>query len=347
MTRPRLAQRNGAEFTAILGLGDYRPDRVVTNDEICEFIDSSDEWIRDRSGIATRLQARPDETVVVMAAHAGRAALDAAGVAPEQVSLVLVASVTHPWQTPAAAPMVAHALGATNASAFDLSAACAGFCYGISVADDAIRAGSAEYVLVVGVEKFSDFRDPHDRSTAFIFGDGAGAAVVGPSQTPGISPSVLGADGSGAMQIFQSRPWTEVKTDWESMADSGSVPAGLPAWPYIAMEGPSVFRWAVYSMAPVASEAIAAAGLDVADIDVFVPHQANLRIIDALTKRLHMPPEVVVARDVVDVANTSAASVPLAFTRLVREGAARSGDLALLMGFGAGLAWAAQVVVVP
>ncbi|WP_168581663.1 beta-ketoacyl-ACP synthase III [Gephyromycinifex aptenodytis] len=343
----RLAQRRGAEFTRIHGLGDYRPRRVVTNAEICELIDSSDEWIKDRSGIATRLQAEPQESVVDMAAEAARQAIEAAGISATDVGLVLLATVTHPWQTPAAAPMVAHAIGATNASAFDLSAACAGFCYGLAVADDAVRAGSAEYVLVIGVEKFSDFRDPQDRSTAFIFGDGAGAAVVGPSQTPGISPSVLGADGSGAMQIFQSRPWTEVRRDWEEMARSGAVPTELPAWPYIAMEGPSVFRWAVYSMAPVAKQAIAAAGLQVSDLDVFVPHQANMRIIDALAKQLRLPPEVVVARDVVDVANTSAASVPLAFTRLVREGQAKSGDLALLMGFGAGLAWAAQVVVVP
>lgn len=347
-TRPTLTQKRGHEFTAVLGLGDYRPARVVPNSEIVEAIDSSDEWIRDRSGIGARRVAGPDETVVSMSAEAARAALAQAELTPEQIDLLIVATITHPWQTPAAGPMVADALGAVNAAAYDLGAACAGFCYGLSVADDAIRAGSATHVLVVGVEKFSDFRDPKDRTTAFIFGDGAAAMVVGPSDSPGISASVLGADGSGAMQIAQSRDWTEVRRDWEIFETTGEMPGELPPFPFIGMKGPSVFRWAVTQMAPVVNEVLDAAGLTAQDIDVFVPHQANVRIIDAMTKKLGLPDDVVIAReDLTDMANTSAASIPLALTRLVREGRARSGDLALLFGFGAGLAWAGQVIRVP
>ncbi|GMA39354.1 beta-ketoacyl-ACP synthase III [Mobilicoccus caccae] len=344
----RLAQRRGSEYTAILGLGDHRPERVVPNAEIVEAIDSSDEWIRDRSGISARRVAAPEETVVAMAASAGRAALQDAGIAPEQLDLVILATITHPWQTPAAGLMVADALGATHAAAYDLGAACSGFCYGLAAADDAVRAGSATHVLVIGVEKFSDFRDPADRTTAFIFGDGAGAAVVGPSDSPGISASVLGADGSGAMQIAQTRDWTAVRRDWETMESSGTLPEEVFPFPSIGMEGPSVFRWAVTKMAPVVDEILDAAGITADDLDVFVPHQANVRIIDAMIKRMKLPEHVVVARDdLVDMANTSAASVPLALTRLVREGRAKSGDLALLMGFGAGLAWAGQVVRIP
>lgn len=350
MTEVRLAQRQGHEFTALLGLGDFRPAHVVPNSEIVDAIESSDEWIQERSGIAARRLASPAETVVTMSAEAARAALADAGISAEQVDLVLVATITHPWQTPAAAPMVAHEIGATRAAAYDLGAACAGFCYGLAVADDAIRAGSATHVLVVGTEKFSDFRDPTDRTTAFVFGDGAAAAVVGPSPTdsPGISASLLGADGAGAMQIAQTRDWTAVRHDWEALRSSGEVPAELPPFPSIGMEGPAVFRWAVTHVAAVAGQVLDTAGITADDLDVFVPHQANVRIIDAMVKRMHLPEHVVVARDdLVDMANTSAASVPLALTRLRREGRTKRGDLALLLGFGAGLAWAGQVVRVP
>jgi len=344
----RLAQRHGHEFTAILGLGDFRPAHVVPNSEIVEAIDSTDEWIQERSGIAARRLASAEETVVTMSAQAARAALADAGLAPTEIDLVLVATITHPWQTPAAAPMVAHEIGATGAAAYDVGAACAGFCYGLAVADDAIRAGSATHVLVIGTEKFSDFRDPHDRTTAFIFGDGAAAAVVGPSDTPGISASLLGADGAGAMQIAQTRDWTAVRHDWEGMRDTGELPSELAPFPSIGMEGPAVFRWAVTHVATVAGEVLRTAGIASEDLDVFVPHQANVRIIDAMVKRMHLPEHVIVARDdLVDMANTSAASVPLALARLRREGRAKSGDLALLLGFGAGLAWAGQVVRVP
>lgn len=342
--RPVLTTRVGPAYTRIWGMGDHRPERVVPNAEIVADIDSSDEWIRDRSGIAARRQAGPQESVADMATQAGRAALAAAGIEADRLGAVIVATLTHPYQTPAAATLVASELGAGTAAAFDLSAACSGFCYGVNVADEMVRGGSSEFVLVVGVEKMSDFRDPHDRGTAFIFGDGAGAAVIGPSETPGIGPTVWGADGSGFDLIKQSTDWVSFR---RALDDPDSTPQDR-RWPFIDMVGPSVFRWAAYKMVHVAREAVAAAGLTVADIDVFVPHQANIRIIDAITKQMKFGEHVVVAReDVADMANTSAASVPLAVTRLLREGKAKSGDICLQFGFGAGLTWAAQVVVLP
>ncbi|GAB95124.1 3-oxoacyl-[acyl-carrier-protein] synthase-3 [Kineosphaera limosa] len=342
--RPTLSTRTGAQYSRIWGVGDHRPERIVTNDEICEYIDSTDEWIRERSGIATRRQAAPTESVADMAISAGRAAIEAAGVDPTRIGAVIVATLSHPLQTPAAATLVAHALGASNAAAFDLGAACSGYCYGIGVADDLIRGGSSEFVLVVGSEKMSDFRDWHDRGTAFIFGDGAGAALVGPSEFPGVGPTVWGADGSGYELIRQSTDWVQ----WRAAVESPDSTPEQRAWPFIDMVGPSVFRWAAFKMAAVAKEAVAAAGLTIDDIDVFVPHQANIRIIDTMVKQLKLPDRVVVAReDIADMANTSGASVPLATARLLREGRARSGDLCLQFGFGAGLTWAAQVVVLP
>lgn len=342
--RVGLTSRTGPAYSRICGIGDFRPEHLIGNAEIAPRIDSSDEWIRDRSGIHTRRQASADETVATMAAAAGRAALADAGVDADQVGTVIVATLSHPYQTPAAATLVALELGAEHAAAFDLSAACAGFCYAVGVADGLVRAGGSDYVLVIGVEKMSDFRNWDDRGTAFIFGDGAGAVLVGPSEQPAIGPTVWGADGSGFDLIKQS-------TDWVSFREALENPESTPEqrqWPWIAMEGPSVFRWAAFQMAPIARQALQAAGVDAADLDVFVPHQANVRIIDTLVKQLKLPENVVIAReDVAEMANTSAASVPLALARLVREGRAASGDLCLMIGFGAGLTWAAQVVRLP
>jgi 3-oxoacyl-[acyl-carrier-protein] synthase III len=342
-TRPRLATRRGPEFTRIHGVGDYRPARVVPNSEIIEPIDSSDEWIRERSGIASRRRAAADESVVDMGREAGRAAIEAAGITPDQIGTVLVSTVTYTVQTPAAAPLIAHQLGLGDVAAFDISAACAGYCYGIGLADDIVRSGRSDYVLVIGVEKLSDFTKADDRGTAFIFGDGAGAAVVGPSDFPGIGPTVWGSDGSGYDLIIHTPDWMSLKPYWD---DPTLEPR--PPWQYFAMAGPSVFRWASFQMGHVVNDAVTAAGITVDDLDVFIPHQANVRIIDAMVKKLKLPEHVTVAKDdIVDVANTSAASVPLATARLMREGKVKTGDIALQMGFGAGLVYAAQVVVLP
>jgi 3-oxoacyl-[acyl-carrier-protein] synthase-3 len=324
----------GARHSRIMGVGGYRPERVIPNAEIVDAINSSDEWIRERSGIVSRRFAAKDESVVDMAEAATRDALEASGLEAAQVDAVIVATVTHPYQTPAAAPILADRLGIRGA-AFDISAACAGYCHGISLASDMVRGGSAQHVLVVGVEKLSDFTDPTDRGTAFIFGDGAGAAVVGPSETPAIGPTVWGSDGSQWRTISQRDSWVELK-------EAGGV--GSPA---IGMAGQSVFRWAVWGMAPVAQKALDAAGVRAEDLDAFIPHQANMRIIDAMIKQLKLPDDIPVARDIAETANTSAASIPLATERMLREGEVPHGGLALQIGFGAGLVYAAQVVVLP
>ena len=324
----------GPEFARIMGLGAYRPSRVVTNAEICERIDSSDEWIRERSGIESRRFAAPDESVIDMSTAAAGKAIAQAGIRPEQIGAVLVATVTHPLQTPSAAAAVADRLGATDAAATDLSAACAGFCYGVSLANDMVRGGSAEYVLVIGCEKLSDFTDSYDRSTAFIFGDGAGAVVIGPSDEPGIAPTIWGSDGSEYDAITQRASWIDVR---DHNVD----------FPMLTMQGQKVFRWAVWQMAPVAAQALEAAGITADQLDAFIPHQANLRIVDAMVKTMKLPDHVPVARDIRETGNTSAASIPLAMERMLESGEVKSGGLALLIGFGAGLVFAAQVVRLP
>jgi 3-oxoacyl-[acyl-carrier-protein] synthase-3 len=325
----------GAAHARILGVGGYRPSRLITNEEICRTIDSTDEWIRTRTGIEERRWATAEETVGVMALAASGKALAASGIEAERIGCVVISTVTHLVQTPSLAAEVANQLGAVRAAAFDISAACAGFCHGLALAQDMVRGGSAEYVLVVGVERLSDMTDVKDRSTAFIFGDGAGAAVVGPSQTPGIGPVVWGADGSQLDAIGQTFPWDALRER-----------PGL-GFPALRMSGQQVFRWASYQMVPVARLALERAGITADDLDAFIPHQANMRITDAMIKALQLPPHVPVARDIAKTGNTSAASIPLAMERMLEEGEAPHGGVALLIGFGAGLVYAAQVVTLP
>lgn len=342
LQRPSLTVPEGPRHSRIHGIGAYRPERVVTNEEICRHIDSSDEWIRQRTGIVERRFAAPDETVIDMAEHASLAAMQMAGVTAEDIDVILLATISHPYQTPAAAPILATRLGVPDPAAVDLSAACAGYCYGIGMASDMVRAGSARHVLVVGVEKLSDFTDPTDRGTAFIFGDGAGAAVVGPSDFAGIGPTLWGSDGEHWDKIVQRQSWTELRPAMEAPDRAEPI-----IWPSFAMQGQSVFRWAVFSMAPVARRTLEASGITPEDLDAFVPHQANLRITDAMVKTLKLPAEVAVAKDIAETGNTSAASVPLAMARMMAEGEVSSGGLALQIGFGAGLVYASQVVIMP
>ncbi|WP_183099236.1 beta-ketoacyl-ACP synthase III, partial [Nocardioides pelophilus] len=325
----------GASYAGILGIGAYRPARLVPNAEIVDAIDSSDEWIQQRSGIKTRGFADDSETVVAMSVAASRDALAHAGVDPRQVDCVIVATVSHLLQTPSAATAVAHELGTDQAAAFDISAACAGFCHGVALASDLVRGGSARYVLVIGVERLSDITSNTDRGTAFIFADGAGAAVIGPSETPAIGPVVWGSDGEQYDLIRQREDWRDV------------LASDSPEMPHLVMQGNAVFRWASYSMAKVAQQALDRAGITVDELDCFVPHQANNRITDAMARAMKLPAHVRIARDIVDAGNTSAASVPLALERMIRDGDAKSGDVALLVAFGAGLAYAAQVVTIP
>ncbi len=271
----------GAPGARIVAIGEHRPSRVVTNAEICEQINSTDEWIRERSGIITRRYAAPDETVADMATSAASKALAASGVAAEDVDLVIVASCTHPYQTPGASSEVQDRIGAINAGAMDIQAACAGFCYSLSVANDAIRSGSARHVVVVGSEKLTEFVDPHDRTMAFLFGDGAGAAVVG-----GLGHARHRPGGVGQRRF--------AGLDHHAAPDllAGADRAGRRARHRpvaLKMDGQTVFRWAVTKMAPVARRAMELAGVTPDELGAFVPHQANLRIVDALVKALKLP----------------------------------------------------------
>jgi 3-oxoacyl-[acyl-carrier-protein] synthase III len=329
-----LGQSTALRHSAVLGLGLHRASRVVPNSEIVDAIDSSDEWIQQRSGIIERRWATPEETVQMMSVSAAREALDDAGILPGQLDCVIVATVSHMMQTPSVATAVAHELGST-AAAFDISAACAGFCHGIALASDLVRGGSATHVLVIGVERLSDITDPNDRGTAFIFADGAGAAVVGPSDQAGIGPVVWGSDGEQYDLIRQKEDWRDV------------VAAGSLAMPHLVMQGNAVFRWAAYAMAKIADETLTRTGITSEQLDVFVPHQANMRITDAMVRSMKLPDHVTVARDIAHQGNASAASIPLALRQLVLDGEARSGDMALLIAFGAGLSYAAQVIRVP
>ena len=333
MTAP-ITVRRGAPYARIMSVGSYRPERIVTNAEVCEWIDSSDEWIRERSGIIERRFARDDESVVDMAVEAGRKAIEKSGIAPDRFGMVLVANVTHPYQTPSAAADVAYRLGAVNAAAMDISAACAGFCYGVGIGNDLVIGGSAEYVLVIGVEKLSDWVSRHDRSSTFLFADAAGAVVIGPSDTPAIGPTIWGADGSQRDAISMTGSLTEFR-------DKGGE------FPTLSMQGQTVFRWAVGEMAKTAQTALDAAGVKADDLDAFIPHQANMRITDAMIRALKLPDHVPVARDIAYTGNTSAASIPVAMDRMLQDGEVPHGGTALLIGFGAGLVFASQVVTLP
>ncbi|MFD7505095.1 ketoacyl-ACP synthase III [Streptomyces sp. NPDC059850] len=333
----KIKPSKGAPYARILGVGGYRPTRVVPNEEILKHIDSSDEWIRTRSGIATRHWAGPDESVAQMSVEAGGKAIADAGLTPEQIGGVVVSTVSHFKQTPAVATEIAHLLGTGNPAAFDISAGCAGFGYGLTVAKGMVTDGTAEYVLVIGVERLSDLTDLEDRATAFLFGDGAGAVVVGPSKEPAIGPTVWGSEGDKSDTIAQTLPW-DVYRD---------RPTDEVRFPALRQEGQAVFRWAVFEMAKVAQQALDEAGVSADELDAFIPHQANMRIIDSMIKTLKLPEHVTVARDVETTGNTSAASIPLAMERLLATGQAKSGDTALVIGFGAGLVYAATVVTLP
>ncbi|MCQ9133334.1 MULTISPECIES: ketoacyl-ACP synthase III [Streptomyces] len=329
----KIKPSKGSPYARILGVGGYRPTRVVPNEVILETIDSSDEWIRSRSGIETRHWANDEETVAAMSVEASGKAIADAGITAAQIGAVVVSTVSHFKQTPAVATEIADKLGTDKAAAFDISAGCAGFGYGLTLAKGMVVEGSAQYVLVIGVERLSDLTDLEDRATAFLFGDGAGAVVVGPSAEPAIGPTVWGSEGDKSETIKQTVPWTEYDS-------TGKFPA-------ITQEGQAVFRWAVFEMAKVAKEALDAAGITAEELDVFIPHQANERIIDSMVKTLKLPQSVTVARDVRTTGNTSAASIPLAMERLLATGEAKSGDTALVIGFGAGLVYAATVVTLP
>jgi 3-oxoacyl-[acyl-carrier-protein] synthase-3 len=311
----------GASLT---GLGAHRPAERRDNLAIAERTGSSDTWIRERSGIVTRGVAAPDESVVEMAASAGAKALAAAGVDATDVGLVLLATCSMPGPLPGGSPEVASLLGATRAGASDIGAGCAGFAYALGLAADTVLTRTADHVLVVGSERLHDLVDHDDRGTAFLFGDGAGAAVVSAAAVDSLGPVVWSHDGDQHAKLTIH---------------------GSP--PRLAMEGRAIYRWATTSLPDLCRRACDEAGIAVEDLAAFVPHQANLRITESVVHALGLPDSVVIARDVVDSGNTSAASVPLALDRLLELGELRSGDKALLFGFGAGLTAAGLVVTCP
>ncbi|MTE23839.1 MULTISPECIES: beta-ketoacyl-ACP synthase III [Microbacterium] len=321
-------------YSRILAMGAARGENAVPNDDIVGPINSSDEWIRQRTGIATRARANATTSATDLAIAAAKEAVEKSGIDPAQIDLVICGTISNVQQTPSMAALVADAIGATPAAAYDQNAACAGYCYGIAQADALIRTGAATYAVVIGAEKLSDIVDPTDRSISFLLGDGAGAAVLGPSETPGVSVSQWGSDGSRGDLVGMNHTLVEFR--------NGTAP-----WPTLRQEGPSVFRWAVWDMVKVAKKALDDAGVAPEDLAAFVPHQANGRIIDEFAKQLGLPDTVKIGRDIETTGNTSAASIPLATHRLLEENPELSGGLSLQIGFGAGLVYAAQVVVLP
>lgn len=310
----------GSRITA---LGHHQPEHVMTNDDLARMVDTSDEWIRRRTGIATRRIART-ESVTDLAAAAASKALAAAGLAPSDIDLVQVATCSAIDRCPSIAAQVAGRLGIPAAAAFDVNNACAGFCTVLATADHAIRAGAARHALVVGAEKMSDITDWTDRATCVLLADGAGAAVLSAADDAHIGPVVWGSDPTIGTAV-------RIRDDWH---------------PRFAQDGQTVFRWATTALAPIARQACERAQVAPRDLGAIVTHQANLRIIEAVTRRLDVP-DVLVADDVVESGNTSAASIPIALAKLVARGAITPGAPVLLLGFGGGMSWAGQVVTCP
>ena len=303
----------------IIGLGTYYPEQVLTNEDLEKRMDTSDEWIRTMTGIEERRIARPDEETSDMAVKAAREAIKDAGISPEQIGLILVATVTPDQPFPSVSTMLQEQLGAVNAAAMDISAACAGFMYGLVTAKQFVESDTYSHVLVVGVEKLSKITDWEDRNTAVLFGDGAGAAVVSKvSEGRGILSFELGADGSGGKHLYQDGP-------------------------HLKMNGREVFKFAVRQMGESAVSVIEKAGLKKEDIDMLIPHQANIRIMDASRERLGLPVEKM-SKTIHKYGNTSSASIPISLNEEVINGKIKDDDVIVMVGFGGGLTWGAIAI---
>ncbi|KND39850.1 MULTISPECIES: beta-ketoacyl-ACP synthase III [Streptomyces] len=311
---------NGSRIVAV---GHYQPAKVLTNKDLAGLVETSDEWITSRVGIRTRHIAGPDEPVDELAGHAAAKALASAGLGPEAIDLVVVATSTAIDRSPNMAARVANRLSIPNPAAMDVNVVCAGFTHALATADHAVRAGAATRALVIGADKMSEVTDWTDRTTCVLVGDGAGAAVVEAAEEPGIGPVL-----------------------WGSVPEMGNAVRIEGTPPRFAQEGQSVYRWATTKLPPIARAACEKAGLTPADLAAVVLHQANLRIIEPLSTKIGAV-NAVVAKDVVDSGNTSAASIPLAFSKLVERGEISSGDPVLLFGFGGNLSYAGQVVRCP
>lgn len=328
-----LKASTGAKYARILSVGSATPSRVIDNEFLLQYIDSSDEWITQRTGIKERRWVGEDETIETLCLDASRQAIERSGIEPTRIGAVILSTISHYHQTPALAPKLAAELGIGDAAAYDISAACAGFSYALAQAESIVRAGQAEYVLVIAGETISHITDLTDRGTAFLFGDGAGAVVVGPSETNGIGPVIWGSDGAQEGVIWQT-------ADWQKAVAEGTFPK-------LGMDGRAVFKWATTFIAGAAKQALDAAGISPEQLDVFIPHQANNRITDTLLRYLKLPEHVVVARTIQYLGNNSAATIPMAMDALLSSGEAKSGQTALIIGFGAGLVYSGQVITLP
>ena len=326
-----LQSSTGAKFARLLSVAGARGSRVVTNEEMCTMIDSTPEWIQQRTGITERHWVADGEDAETLGVEAATKAIERAGLQPSDIDAIIVSTVSHYQQTPSLACILADKLGLTAPAAFDVSAACAGFCYGVGLAESMVRAGSATNVLVLGVEVLSRYTDVNDRSTAFLFSDGAGAVVVGPSDVAAIGPTVWGSKPEAA-RVIEIDDWREVDPEVGA---------------HIHMDGREVFKWATTAIVQKAVETLEASGLTPDELDCFIPHQANNRITDSMLRHLKLPEGVVVGRDIVRMGNSSAASIPLAMEALLESGQAKSGDSALIIGFGAGLVFAGQTLILP
>ncbi|HEY0581095.1 MAG TPA: beta-ketoacyl-ACP synthase III [Chloroflexota bacterium] len=322
-------------YVRIAGWGKYLPQRVMPNAELATVVDTSDEWIRARTGIGERRIAAPEETTCTLAVLAGRQALERAGVRPADLDLIIVATCTPDYASmPATASLVQDALGASKAGAFDLNAVCSGFIYGLATGSQFILTGMHRSVLVIGAEVFTRILDWQDRSTCVLFGDGAGAVVLQPSDEPGGLLSFnLGSDGAGACSLYVPAGGSRRPTSAETVAEREH---------YVKMQGKEVFRFATRVMPESVLQALDAANLTTDDIDLLIPHQANVRIIDAAAKRLKLRDEDVFA-NVERYGNTSAASIPVALCEAVDEGRVKPGSTVVMSGFGAGLSWGTAV----
>lgn len=329
--------RSALRYAQIVGWGYQVPNKVITNQDLEQIVDTQDEWIRTRTGIEERhVAASPQETSASMGIQAARKALDVADIHPNKLDLIICATSSPEHIFPSTASIIQDGLGAINAGAFDLSAACSGFVYALSMARGHILAGDAEYVLVVGAETMSRIIDWTDRSTCVLFGDGAGAVLVAASHVPGgVMASVLGSDGSGADLLTIPAGGSAMPTSLETV-NNGSH--------YIKMEGRAVFRFATRVMAEATTQVLAKAGLTVQDVDLVIPHQANQRIIqNSVLKQLQIPEDKVFV-NVQKYGNTSTASIPIALCEAIEMGKVKPGDKLVFVGFGAGLTWAACAI---
>lgn len=319
----------------ILGMGHYVPEKILTNFDLEKMVETSDQWITERTGIKQRHIAAPEEATSDLCYNAAMIALKDAGVAPEELDLVIVATASPDHVFPSTACLVQDRIGAKNAAAFDLAAGCSGFVYSLGVASQMIATGLYKHALIIGAETLSRIMNWTDRNTCVLFGDGAGAAVLGPVEEGyGVLGIDMGADGSGGKYLIQPAGGSRNPASPETVEDNDHT---------IHMNGPEVFKFAIQIMGKTAKRALAKANMKAEDLDMLFPHQANLRIISSAAKRLKMPMEKVWV-NVDKYANTSAASIPIALCEAQAAGALKKGDNILLDGFGAGLTWASIVL---